>query len=693
MTDRTPFARAMVDVGDDETAADDENHTFAPHYVPGDAGASDDEPERVAPAPHRDSHAAFVFAPEPRGADALNQWMDRAGGKSKTNFFSSLLISAGIPSAKTAPESDVPLKEPSVFSNADHTFNCTGGHSPAAIMRTLKRALAYLDAVEVTEHAAQWRLEVSCLCVAEQIDFSVQLARLGDDGSTGDRRSFEIAFHHTFGDEARFLPLMECVRTRCRAIDDDALPFLDDTLEPWMDARQDVSAHSAAITPTDALDLVKLLGAELHAKTLFGAAKEIKNHCRHRSSRATFHRVDPKHFLAGVKGMLASASLDLSRFGVFILLQFAADADARRSLSPFFHSPYEKSAFATLLTDVLEKHRSAVCGAFTTEMALKMDDVRAAGRYTFQAEHTDLRTQHPRVFGLGFDRDDTKLAPTVFFAIFLLVTGSVLSGDERVDRTPKVNINVFDALSNEAKKKSKKAAAKAEAAADPSAVFAFVSQKSSGAWGDDDSEDEEAAEHAAAAEIAARQGHVMEAPAGAAADEDDDDDDDDSDDDSDNDEAEKADAAEEQQHERPAAAAAAPKKAAAARTLSKKEQKQKEAEEFEAALAELGIATDAPVTEAKKAAEKPEPEPAAASDAAKKKKKSGKKKPAADAKPAEAEAQEEPAIVDIKSVLKSKGGKKKKNESSAVRIAREEALKAKSKKKNRDKSTFNEFSI
>lgn len=49
--------------------------------------------------------------------------------------------------------------------------------------------------------------------------------------------------------------------------------------------------------------------------------------------------------------------------------------------------------------------------------------------------------------------------------------------------------------------------------------------------------------------------------------------------------------------------------------------------------------------------------------------------------------------MDIKSVLKSKGGKKKKSESSAVKIAREEALKAKSKKKNRDKSTFNEFSI
>lgn len=53
--------------------------------------------------------------------------------------------------------------------------------------------------------------------------------------------------------------------------------------------------------------------------------------------------------------------------------------------------------------------------------------------------------------------------------------------------------------------------------------------------------------------------------------------------------------------------------------------------------------------------------------------------------------------MDIRSVVKTKasGSKKKKavSESSAVRIAREEALKAKSKKKNRDKATFNEFSI
>lgn len=50
-------------------------------------------------------------------------------------------------------------------------------------------------------------------------------------------------------------------------------------------------------------------------------------------------------------------------------------------------------------------------------------------------------------------------------------------------------------------------------------------------------------------------------------------------------------------------------------------------------------------------------------------------------------------VVDIKSVLKSKSKGKKKTESTALKVAREEVLKAKdSKKKNRDKSTFNEFS-
>lgn len=66
MAGRTPFARSMVD--DDEDVIGDDEHSFAPHHVSGDAGASDDELEQIAAPLHRDSHATFVFAPVPHEA-------------------------------------------------------------------------------------------------------------------------------------------------------------------------------------------------------------------------------------------------------------------------------------------------------------------------------------------------------------------------------------------------------------------------------------------------------------------------------------------------------------------------------------------------------------------------------------------------------------------------------------------------
>ena len=64
--------------------------------------------------------------------------------------------------------------------------------------------------------------------------------------------------------------------------------------------------------------------------------------------------------------------------------------------------------------------------------------------------------------------------------------------------------------------------------------------------------------------------------------------------------------------------------------------------------------------------------------------------PSVDA-PEELATVETPACADIKTVIKSKGKKKKASESTAVKLAREEALKAKNKKKNRDKASFNQF--
>lgn len=258
-----------------------------------------------------------------------------------------------------------------MFALADVTFASTGGHSPAKIVQTVKTALLYFDALECTENSAEWRLEVLCLSVAEQIDFSIQLSRLDDDGSTGDRRSFEVSFHRTFGDETRYLGLVDCIRSRCREIDDEPLFFEPETLKPWLDARQEIVSRRAAIGPKDALEQIKQLHADLHELTLYEVAKEIKDHCRHKGNRKTFYRVDPTNFLSGLRAMLSSTSLEMSRFGVFILLQFAKDHDVNDhedSFSPFFRTPYDKSSFALLLSDVLGMHEDVVCGKFTCEM-------------------------------------------------------------------------------------------------------------------------------------------------------------------------------------------------------------------------------------------------------------------------------------------------------------------------------------
>lgn len=322
--------------------------------------------------------------------DSLNLWMERSGKPDFTSLLSSNSASsqsltsefvfqplttasvAPISAAVSSPvEAEIPLKDSFVFAFADITFPSTGGHSPTKIVQTVKNALLYFDALEYTENQAKWRLEVSCLCVVEQIDFSIQLTRQGDDGSTGDRNNFEVSFHRTFGDEARYLALVDCIRSRCRAIDDEPLFELTDTLEPWFDARQEIAGRRAAIGPKDALELLKQLHADLHEMTLYEVAKEIKDHCRHKGNRKTFYRVDPTSFFSGLRAMLSSSSLEMSRFGVFILLHFAKDHDVNShedAFSPFFRTPYDKSSFALLLNDVLGMHEDVACGKFTCAM-------------------------------------------------------------------------------------------------------------------------------------------------------------------------------------------------------------------------------------------------------------------------------------------------------------------------------------
>ncbi|KAL0583992.1 hypothetical protein ABG067_006089 [Albugo candida] len=130
--------------------------------------------------------------------------------------------------------------------------------------------------------------------------------------------------------------------------------------------------------------------------------------------------------------------------------------------------------------------------------------------------------------------------------------------------------------------------------------------------------------------------------------------------------------------------------------LSKKEKKKIEMEELESVLADLGIPVEDSRTNGENGNEQVEVPVDGVNGTIKKTKK--KKKKATTTKdtppvhaPESTICSETPACADIKTVIKSKGKKKKAGESTAVKLAREEALKAKNKKKNRDKALFNQF--
>uniref|UniRef100_K3X6V0 Uncharacterized protein n=1 Tax=Globisporangium ultimum (strain ATCC 200006 / CBS 805.95 / DAOM BR144) TaxID=431595 RepID=K3X6V0_GLOUD len=365
-------------------------------FAAGDARCATDLPEEdpLLAAHNRDSsHPTF---------DSLNELVDLPGKASTTNpvFATEFVLpkvkvdisKAGklralpvVRSASLPPpflqDPEVPVKDDSDFALADVGFAARSGHSPDKIMETIKDALMALGTLEYKERNNKWCLEVSCLCVAEQINFTIQLSRLGGGGSKSDKvQRFDVAFHRTLGNETRFLQLTECVRSNCCEIDDEPLLFLEKSLDPWMDARREITDRRAGVEPKDAFELIQQMHLDLHLETLIEIAKEIKDHCRHRGNRKWFYQMDRKNFIAGLNWMLSSSVTELTRYGVFILLQFANDGRATSDSSEsddsmdstgnsvFFQTPYEKSSFALLLDTILRDHEGVPCGKFVSTM-------------------------------------------------------------------------------------------------------------------------------------------------------------------------------------------------------------------------------------------------------------------------------------------------------------------------------------
>ncbi|KAG7399651.1 hypothetical protein PHYBOEH_008294 [Phytophthora boehmeriae] len=255
---------------------------------------------------------------------------------------------------------EVPVKEgwDSVFSAAYPSFPSTA--TPDKIMASLQTALTPFECAVRVEN--RWTLRVSWLCVAEEIAFNISLAQ--EQGHS--TRQYEVSFRREFGDEAVFLQLVECVRARCSDVDLEPLFFAESTLEPWLDAKQELKGRRYAIADTEAAQLIKEMNAQLDAETLYEVVKMVKNHCRHRGNRRLFLEADRSGFVQALKSMLADSEV-LARFAVFILLQFAKESCEDGS-GDIFSSAFERNSIELLLSELETREQDSTCAQFTLPM-------------------------------------------------------------------------------------------------------------------------------------------------------------------------------------------------------------------------------------------------------------------------------------------------------------------------------------
>ncbi|KAG6609090.1 putative protein phosphatase [Phytophthora cinnamomi] len=271
------------------------------------------------------------------------------------------------PLSPSAAVEEVPLKEgwDSFFGSAFPSFPSFA--APEKIMTTVQNALKPFECCVRVENC--WTLRVSWLCVAEEIAFSISLSKL--QGQDGDK--YEVAFRREFGDEMVFHQLVECVRARCSDVDAEPLFFAESTLEPWLDAAQELKGRRYAIRDTEAAQLIKEMNAQLDADTLYEVAKMVKNHCRHHGNRRLFLETDRSGFVQALKSMLADSDV-LARFAAFILLQYAKEScDEGVEL---FSSAFERNSVELLLSELEHRESDSACAQFTIPMLAEIQRSR-----------------------------------------------------------------------------------------------------------------------------------------------------------------------------------------------------------------------------------------------------------------------------------------------------------------------------
>lgn len=251
------------------------------------------------------------------------------------------------------------------FLRVNPTFSSRA--APLAVMTALERALSGFEDCSF-QRQGLWAFRVSWVCVAEELSFSVALSR----PAGGDSSAVEVDFLLRSGDEAKFVEIADCVRAQCADVDSDveAILLAGKTLEPWIDARQELRGRRFAISETEAAELVADLNAELHADSLYEVAKLVKTHCRHRGNRRLFLRSDLRAgFVRALRWMLADNE-ELARFGVFIMQQLSQDEDAADG--SLFSSAFERNSIALQLESLAERETSEACSRATRKMVAEV---------------------------------------------------------------------------------------------------------------------------------------------------------------------------------------------------------------------------------------------------------------------------------------------------------------------------------
>jgi hypothetical protein len=272
------------------------------------------------------------------------------------------------PQSPAAFSDEMPIKD----EYSSHSFlrvnpSFSSRASPAKVMQALEAALSSFESCSF-EPQGKWTLRATWVCVAEEISFSVALSRPYLDAS-----SVDVDFMLQVGEETKFVELAELVRGQCANVDAEAILFLPSSLEPWMDASQELAGRRYAINEAEAAALVADLNAELHVDSLYEVAKTVKDHCRHRGNRRLFLQSDVRSgFTRALRWMLSDRE-EVARFAAFILQQFARDEAGDSGSATLFDSAFDRNSVALQLSSLADRESSAACARATREMVAQVE--------------------------------------------------------------------------------------------------------------------------------------------------------------------------------------------------------------------------------------------------------------------------------------------------------------------------------